>query len=764
MVAGFLQMRLLYIDFYTFSKMRNILLLFSITLYVSILSAQQTPVDYVNPFIGTTHYGATHPGAVCPGGMMSVAPFNVMGSDKNVADKDDRWWSTPYEYKNRYFTGFSHVNLSGVGCPDLGSLLLMPTNGNLDVDYHKYGSEYSQEKASPGYFSNYLNKYQIKTEVTATLRTGISRFIFPKGKNHILLNLGQGLTNETGATVRFVSDREIEGSKLLGNFCYNAKAVFPVYFVMRLHKTPTEKGYWKKMPPMGTEAQWDENAGKYKIYSTYSKEISGDDVGAWFTFDTDENESVTVSMGISYVSIENARLNLDQEQTGKSFEDIHAEARRKWNDDLSRILVEGGTTDQKTIFYTALYHTLLHPNILQDVNGQYPAMESNEIRSITGNRYTVYSLWDTYRNLHQLMTLVYPERQTAMIRTMLDMYKESGWLPKWELYGRETLTMEGDPSIPVIVDSWLKGIRDFDAKLAYQAMFKSATTQGKDNLMRPDNDDYMNMGYIPLREKYDKSVSHALEYYIADHALSKFAKALGKTADAELFQKRSLGYKNYYSKTYGTLRPLLPNGQFLTPFNPKQGANFEPCPGFHEGSAWNYTFYVPHDVFGLARLMGGKTNFVNKLQRVFDEGLYDPSNEPDIAYPFLFSYFKDEAWRTQKEVRRLLEKYYFNKPDGLPGNDDAGTLSAWAVFSMMGFYPDCPGEPSYTLTTPVFNKITIKLQFQYFKSKELIIETTSSGDYIKTIQSGNKILNGFRLSHDELIHAGKLTFTLSNKE
>jgi predicted alpha-1,2-mannosidase len=740
--------------------MKRISLLLLVTLSLQNLFAQKNPVDFVNPFIGTSNYGTTNPGAVCPNGLMSVVPFNVMGSDLNKFDKDKGWWSTPYESKNSYFTGYTHVNLSGVGCPDLSSLLLMPTTGDLEVDFHKYGSEYTHEKATPGYYSNFLSKYQIKTEVTATPRTGMSRFTFPKGQSHILLNLGWGLTNESGATVRFVNDNEIEGSKLLGTFCYSAQSVFPIYFVMRVNKKIQDKGYWKKDILAGAKAQWDSSAGKYKIYNKYSKEMSGDDLGAWFSFDTEADEAVTVSMGVSFVSIANARMNLEKEQTGKSFDDIHAAARQTWNEDLSRILVEGGTDDQKTVFYSALYHTLIHPNILQDVNGQYPAMESNEIRSTSGNRYTVYSLWDTYRNFHQLMTLVYPERQLGMIRTMLDMYRENGWLPKWELYGRETLTMEGDPAIPVIVDSWLKGLRDFDANLAYEAMYKSATTPGKDNLLRPDNDDYMNLGYVPLRKLYDNSVSHALEYYVADYALSKFAKALGKTEDAKLFRQRSLGYKHYYSTEFGTLRPKLPDGKFYTPFNPKQGVNFEQAPGFHEGSAWNYTFYVPHDVFGLVKLMGGKTNFVNKRQRTFDENLYDPTNEPDIAYPYLFSYFKDEAWRTQKEVSRLLEKYFQNKPSGLPGNDDTGTLSAWAVFSMMGLYPDCPGEPSYTLTTPVFDKITIKLQPQYFKSNQLIIETKSTGKFIKTIQSGDKKLDGFRISHDDLIHAGKLTFTL----
>ena len=252
------------------------------------------PVDYVNPFVGTTNYGTTNPGAVCPQGMMSVVPFNVMGAVNGNIDKDSRWWSTPYENKNTYFTGYAHVNLSGVGCPEMGSLLLMPTAGELNVDYMQYGSSYRDEQASPGYYSNYLTKYGIKTEVTATPRTGRARFTFPTGQGNILLNLGEGLTNESGATVRFVSDTEIEGSKLLGTFCYNPDAVFPVYFVMKINKAPKTRGYWKQMRKMGVEAQWDSTSGTRKIYPHYTKEMSGDDVGVWFTFDTAGNEEVEV--------------------------------------------------------------------------------------------------------------------------------------------------------------------------------------------------------------------------------------------------------------------------------------------------------------------------------------------------------------------------------------------------------------------------------------------------------------------------------------
>jgi predicted alpha-1,2-mannosidase len=737
---------------------KNILM--GIALTSALFVSAQEPVDYVNPFVGTTNYGTTNPGAVVPQGMMSATPFNVMGSEDNKYDKDKQWWSTPYEVNNKYLTGFSHVNLSGVGCPDLGSLLLMPTSGELNVKYTQYGSEYTDEVAVPGYYSNMLTKYGIKCEMTATPRTSRARFTFHRGQGNLLMNLGEGLTNETGATVRFVNDREIEGSKLLGTFCYNPQAVFPIYFVMRIDKAPATRGYWKLQRPMqGVEAEWDGYSGKYKLYTSYSKEMSGDDVGAWFTFDTTEGEAIEVSIGVSFVSIENARLNLETEQpAGTTFDQIRAQARKKWNEDLSRILVEGGTEEQKGVFYTALYHTMIHPNILQDVNGQYPQIEGDKILTTDRNRYTVYSLWDTYRNFHQLMTLVYPERQMDMVRTMLDMYREHGWFPKWELYGRETLTMEGDPSIPVIVDTWMKGLRDFDINLAYEGMYKSATTPGKDNLMRPDIDDYIAKGYCPLMEQYDNSVSHALEYYIADYSLYTLAKALGKTEDAKLFYDRSMGYKHYYCKEFGTLRPILPDGTFYGPFDPLQGANFEPSPGFHEGNSWNYTFYVPHDVKGLAKLMGGQKRFVNKLQMVFDKGYYDPANEPDIAYPYLFSYFKGEEWRTQKLVKELLAKHYTTKPNGLPGNEDTGTMSSWAIFSMMGFYPDCPGVPEYTLTTPTFDKITIKLDPAYWGTDKLVIRKEGGDGYIDQIRLGGKKYSKYRLTHKDLIHAGEITF------
>ena len=721
-----------------------------IALLIPFFSSARQLTDYVHPWVGSSNFGTTNPGAVCPNGMMSVSPFNVTGSEKNKWDKDSRWWSTPYTSDNCWFTGFSHVNLSGVGCPELGTIITMPTSGELSTDYLLYGSEYTGETAQPGYYALKLSKYDILAEVASTMRSSIERYTYRKGKAHVIVNLGQGLTNESGGFIRKVSDTEIEGMRLCGGFCYHSQAVFPQYFVIRVNKSPKEAGFWKKQPNMTAEAAWDEHAGKYKVYTDYAREMAGDNLGYRFTYDAEDGEQICVQMGVSFVSCENARQNLEAEQPACNFDQVRAESHRQWEEALERVKVSGGTEEQKEIFYTALYHALLHPNVLNDVNGEYPLMQGGKYAAQNGievvkagigkvakghNRYTVFSLWDTSRNLHQLLTLAYPEKQIDMVRSMVDMYKEWGWMPKWELYGRETFTMEGDPAIPVIADTYLKGLTDFDIQAAYKACLKSANTPGKDNKIRPDVDPYIAKGYIPLGYfaqdfSGDNSVSHALEYYVADNALALLSDKLAQEAKngaqkaeyqkyAKEFRKRSKGWRHYYSKESGTLRPLNSDGTFLSPFNPKDGADFSNTPGFHEGSAWNYTFYVPHDIEGLAKAMGGDKAFVAKLQKVFDEGLYDPANEPDIAYPFLFSRFKGEEHRTAQTVAALLKKYYTTRPDGIPGNDDTGVMSAWAVFSMIGMYPDCPGEPQYTLFSPVFDSVEINGKYVIRKDQKI---------------------------------------------
>lgn len=746
--------------------MRLRLTIIAIFALCSTLSAQES-ADYthwVDPFIGTADYSVTHPGAVVPHGMMATVPFNVTGSDLNRFDKDNRWWSAPYDIRNKYSVGFAHGALSGVGCPELGAIITMPTIGEVKADRYERGSTYVEEVATPGYYATTYDKFSVRAEATATERASVERYTFIEGgQANIIVDLGTALSNESGAMLRKVSNTEIEGVRLLGTFCYTNQAVFPVYFVARISKPAQSTGYWKLQPEMtGIEAQWSGDSGEYKLYNNYSREMMGNDIGFFFSLgEVEAGTVVEVKVGISYTSIENARKNLDAEVGDSTFDEVRQASYNRWNEALSRIRVEGGTEEDKTIFYTALYHSLLHPNILSDINGEYPTMEQGERGLAVGyDRYTVFSLWDTYRNVHQLLTLAYPERQTDMIRSMVGMSQEWGWLPRWELYGRETFTMEGDPAIPVIVDSYLKGLRDFDVEAAYEAMRRSATTEGKSNPIRPDIDPYIERGYIPVGWfandlSGDNSVSHALEYYVADNALTALARHLGDEEFAQTMEERASGWRNYYSKEYGALRPIDKEGNFITPFDPSAGANFSNTTGFHEGSSWNYTFFVPHDIEGLIKIMGGKREFTKRLWSIFEEGHYDPTNEPDIAYPYLFSRIKGEEWRTQQLVKKLLDENYTTSPDGLPGNDDTGTMSAWAVFSMMGLYPDCPGQPYYTLTTPRFDRVEIETTHG-----TIAIECEGRGDYIKEVLMGGKRCDTFRISHSDLIENGGLKLKL----
>lgn len=753
---------------------RNLLLILIAIVWLLKSSAEAQSKDYtpfVNPFIGTSNYGATHPGAVRPMGMASVSPFNVAfkKGEENVFEKDSEWHSRPYVAENSFLTGFSHVNLSGVGCPDLGSILLMPTSGEVELDAELYGSTYSDEKASPGYYGLKLDKYGIRAEMTSTLRAGFSRYTFPEGKSNILLNLGLGLTNETGAALKIVSDKEIEGYKLIGTFCYHPEDVRPVYFVMRLSKPAKEIGAFKKMPEMGeAEGAWSKFNNAYKPYPNYRQEMAGDNIGAYAQFETSANEVIEVQIGVSYVSIANARENLYRELDGKTFDQVAADSKNDWNDVLGRIDVQTPNTDHKTIFYSGLYHLLMHPNILQDVNGQYPKMGSSEIGQTDGNRYTVFSLWDTYRNVHPFLSLVYPELQNDMVNSMLEMYNESGWLPKWELLGMETNVMVGDPASPVITDTYLRGIRDFDVAKAYEAIKKSASAFP--NPLRPELDFYDSLGYIPedpSNSIWGGTVSTSLEYYISDWNVAQLAKALGQTTDYKYFNERSLGYKHYFDKSTGMLRPIMMDGSWLDPFDPKAGANFEPVIGYVEGNAWQYRFYVPHDIHGLINLVGGQKKFTKELQKCFDDGNFDMANEPDITYPYLFNFVEGEEWRAQKTVQNLINKHYANNPDGIPGNDDTGTLSTWLLYSMMGFYPYCPGDMNYALTSPVFDEVTIQLNQDYYAGKELKIRTKNlrfdEVNYIESIEVNGKLLDGYFIDHQTLTQGTTLTISFKNK-
>ncbi len=740
----------------------------SVSFLVSLFSgyAQEKPVDYVNPFIGTSNFGATNPGAIAPRGMASVSPFNVAGK-QNVLEKDSRWLSNPYVNENTFLTGFTHVNLSGVGCPDLGVVITMPTTGGLETDHLKYGTTYTGEEARAGYYAVTLSRYHVKAEATASTRTGITRYTFPAGKSNILLNLGLGLTNELGAMAKVVSPTEIEGMRTVGSFCYNSpEQAYPVYFVARFSIPAEEFGIWKKPATYdGVEAQWMTYNGKTRMMKGFTREVVGDSIGAYFRYDFKETTQVEVQIGVSYVSIANARENLDREAGGLSFDEVYEKTRNAWNEQLSRIEVEGGTTDDKTIFYTALYHTLIHPNIFNDSNGEYPEIATGKTGKTDKRRFTVFSLWDTYRNYHQFMSLVYPDQQLEMVKSMLDMYDENGWLPKWELNATETFTMVGDPASVVLADTYLRGLKDFDVEKAYKAMKKGATTT-ENNPLRPGLDDYVRDGFVNTESPVDGSVSTTQEYNISDYAIAQLARALGKKEDHKLFTERSLSYRKLFDKKLKVLRPRTSDGSWYEPFDPLKGANFEKNVGFIEGNAWQYVFMAPHDVKGLIRLVGGNRNFVKQLDYIFDEGHYDMANEPDIAYPFLYNYVKGSEWKAQERVRALLDTYYKNTPDGLPGNDDTGTMSAWAIYAMMGIYPITPADPVYTFVTPRFDKVIIHLDTDYYSKDKLILscENPGEGTYIRKIRIGNREHKGYFISDKELLNAGEISFELTDKK
>lgn len=714
---------------------------------------------YVNPFIGTANEGNTFPGPVLPWGMLSLSPFNSYDTIHKTAG------ASPYYYGNKYISGFTHMNMSGVGCGDMGIFCLMPVTGDLNLNQSANCSTYSNEKATPGYYSVVLDRYNIKAELTTTVRTGLSRYTFPKGKSNILLNLGLGLTNAKGAMIRKISDTEIEGSKTIGDFCGIAGNRI-VYFAAKLNKKPLSSSIWK-----------DGNR-----YDDAFTEIEGDQIGVAFCFETGDNEQIEIKLSVSFASISNAKENLESEQPGFDFEGTRTAAVQAWNKELSKIIVEGGTDDDKIKFYTAVYHALIHPGIYNDVNSGSAPTENKTSGGKNSNRYTIFSLWDTYRNLHPFLSLVYPKQQSEMVKTMLSMYKENAWLPKWELGGIETNDMVGDPAIPVIVDSYLRGIKDFDVDLAYEAMKHHATTPGKDNEARPGLEDWLNLGYIPDDADYTLkvftsdninyefrnarklkivwgSVSTAMEYCIADWNLAQMAKALGKNDDYQIFLKRSFNYKNNFDSETGFVRPRLKNGSWLSPFDPAS----RKLNGFTEGASWNYSFMVPYNVPGLIELMGGEKKFIEKLNTCFEKKYFDITNEPDLAYPYLFNNIHGEEWRTQKHVHDIIYKNFNVSPAGLPGNDDCGTMSAWLIFSMMGLYPDCPGNMNYQLTSPVFSKITIKLDPDYYPGKIFVIEAAAAeeGDhFIRSLVLNQKTHPGYTVNHRDIIKGGILHYNL----
>lgn len=730
-----------------------------------LFSCQPTPTekqtnlqeDYstkVNPFIGTINDGNTHPGATLPWGMASALPHT-----KDFREKANG--PAYYNFGDEKIYGFGNVNLSGLGCPVAGAVPLKLSTGKFDWDIENFASTYKDEEAYAGYYKVTLEKHQLVAEMTATTRSTIYNFT-PQNDDkqpiNLFLDLGANTSHRKGGSLKVVSPQLITGSQLDGAFCGFQKST-NIYFALEINQpNPQVKIY--------------ENQ---KV--TDKREVKGDKAGVVWTLDQLDQGKLEVRVGISFVSEKNALDNLRKEQGDLSFEGIHQKAIAEWNKQLQKVDIETSSNDDEQIFYTALYHSLLLPHVISDVNGEYYSREIDKVLVADDyTRYSTYSLWDTYRTLHPLLALLYPKEQRDMVVTMLEMYKEWGWLPKWELFGYDTFVMVGDPAVPVISDTYLKGITDFDTELAIEAMLATAANTKK-NPTRPGISQYIEHGYIPIDDRGGDPqkfswtngivwgpVSTTLEYNLADYNIAQLANVLGKNELAKEYYRRSDSYKKLYDPKTTFFRPKLKNGNWMESFNPTdrffdirwEGSGGK---GFVEGNAWQYNFFVPHAMNDLKSLMGEEV-FLSKLNDLFSNGEYDLTNEPDITYPYLFNYVKGHEKKTQQLVREKGDLHFTNTPSGIPGNDDAGTLSAWLVFSQLGFFPDAPGIPTYQLTTPKFEKATIHLDDYVYNGQTIeIIKTGENDRYFNQFTIDGKVREEvYQLSHQELVSTNELVF------
>jgi predicted alpha-1,2-mannosidase len=723
-------------------KKKAILLLVTVA-FSFMATAQKSPADYVNPFIGTGGHGHTYPGATMPFGMVQLSP------DTRLEGWDG---CGGYHYDDSYIYGFTHTHLNGTGVPDLCDILFMPTTGetrwnNGSDGKPGYGSKFkhSSETAGPGYYKVVLDDYKITAELTATTRVGMHSYTFPAASEaNILVDLFHR-DEVLESSIKVISTTQIEGLRRSRSWAENQY----VYFVAEFSK------------PFSSYEIAVDNKAKPGIKSAENEK----NIKAIFHFATTAGEKIYVKVGISAVDEQGARLNLKTEVPGWDFNLIRSNAKTAWNKELSKIEVEGGTDLQKTVFYTALYHTMVNPNTYMDVDGRYRGRDLKVHKDASFTNYTVFSLWDTYRACHPLMTIIDQKRTLDYIKTFLTQYDQGGLLPVWELAGNETFCMIGYHSVPVIVDAYMKGIRGFDTEKAFEAMRKSAFREGNTGLKALDQN-----GYISTEDE-SESVSKTLEYAYDDWCIAEFAKSIGKDDQYKYFIKRGQNYKNVFDNSTGFMRARS-NGGWFNPFDP-----FEVNFNYTEANSWQYSFSAVQDMTGFIQLHGGKAGLAKKLDELFKAssktsgrdqsditgliGQYAHGNEPSHHMAYLYP-FAGQAWKTQQKVHQILNTLYHNKPDGLSGNEDCGQMSAWAVMSAMGFYPVTPGIASYVIGTPWFKKVTINLE----NGKKFVIKANGVSPNNYYIQSAK--LNGVKydasfLKHDDIMNGGELIFTMSSK-
>lgn len=735
---------------------------FRVLLYIAIISLIYTCacspsserlanelVNYVDPFIGTDAHGHTFPGATVPFGMVQLSPdTRTLGWDACGG----------YHYSDSSILGFSHTHLSGTGIGDYGDVLFMPFAGDVSINPGKpdsvdngYRSRFDRdtEIASPGYYQVQLTDYGINAELTATRRVGVHRYTFPEAeKAGILIDLSHSIHGHENPLheIEILNKREVRGLKVTKGWAQNHY----VYFSAKFDKPFDAEIY--------SEGKLQEGIQK----------LSGQDIKVKLKFSTDPQETVIAKVGLSGVSYEGATKNLDQEMTGWSFDTVCRAAADRWEEQLSKVRVETIDESEKRTFYTALYHSFIYPGIYNDVDGTYRGMDQQIYHSDTAN-YTVFSLWDTHRALHPLFTLLKPEYNQELIRSLLRKYDEGGILPKWELASNYTGTMIGSHAISVIADAYMKGQRDFNTQKALKAAVHAMKydtvkqiafpSEGvKSRLMPKAKLFEEKYGFIPA-DLSGSSVSRALEYAYNYWAIATMASDMGRKEIASEFYEKSKRYRNYFDEEVGFMRAKNLDGSWEKPFHPRYSKHVGSP--YVEGNAWQWNWYVPHDVEDLIALMGGKDKFGRKLDSLFTVtsevlgeeqsvditgliGQYAHGNEPSHHIAYLFNWI-EKPWRTQEIVTKILDQFYTDQPDGLCGNEDCGQMSAWYVLNAMGFYPVCPGDTRYSIGLPSFDKIELAMDGGTFT---IIAENrTPDNPYVQEV-----FLNGVKLTQPFIDH------------
>jgi predicted alpha-1,2-mannosidase len=711
-------------------------------------------VKWVDPFIGTAGGGNVIPGPGRPHGMVKLSPDSVVA----VGDID------AYAWESDRIEGFSHTHFEGPGGSGYGysEILLLPTVGPLRTATAEYASTFKHdtEEAEPGYYSVVLEDYGVKAELTATRRAGLHRYSFPKADEaYVLIDVGHTRGRSDGGWIEVAGDSEIRGHGI-----YNVHPIIEFLLQGTGQQVGKRTVYFhaRFSRPFSKALLWKDS----QLQTEGTSRVEGSLSGAAARFAFPEPETVEVRVGISFIDEEQALKNLDSETEGRSFDTVRQEAAAEWNLLLNRVQATGGTGDDLTRFYTALYHSLIAPaDYTEDGRFWSGADGKGKVFESSGIRYHAddWCMWDTFRTSHPLQTLVEPERTADKVASYLHMFEQEGWLPKcpWQATG-DSRVMIGNHVICFIADSVVKGLADFDVETAWEAVLKMAMEDdltgipegflGYGNLGTLPS--YVKKGYVPQEEDPMQSVSLTLEFAYNDWCVARLAEALGKPEQRDFFDARSMNYKKHWDEETGFMRPIMKNGTFIEPFDPTKEV------GFCEANAWIYSWFAPHDVPGLIELMGGPEPFVSKLDSYFDEGHHDPSNQPGFHTPYLYVFAGAPA-KTQERLNSQLASLFRTTPDGLPGNDDSGAMSAWFVLGAMGLYPVAPGSPVYVLGTPAFDSVTLCAEGEKGNRFTIRAEGRSQENiYVQSASLDGQKLERAWVTHDELGRGAELTFVM----